>query len=162
MKQEMREKKALFALTLTVLIWGSSFAAIKVVLNEITPLGLSFFRSVVATCALVLLLRFDEGLVRLKEALKENFLYFILLGATGVALFNILQNVGIQYTSSGVASVLLATNPLFVLVLSIILLQERIRKEKLTGMVLGFLGVTIIILDGESITHFFFLNLIYR
>jgi len=147
----MKDKKALIALIVTILIWGSSFAAIKIVLDEVTPLGLSFLRSVAAAFALILLIRFNEGFVRLREALREKFLYFALLGTTGVALFNIFQNLGIQYTSSGVASVLLATNPIFVLVLGIIFLQERINRNKLIGMTLGFIGIVVIIFGGKNI-----------
>lgn len=152
----MQDKKAFFALILTVLVWGSSFAAIKVVLDEISPLGLSFLRSLVATVALVSLLGFCEGFIRLKKALKEKFWYFILLGATGVALFNILQNIGIQHTFSGIASVLLATNPIFVLVLGIIFLKERIRSNKLVGIFFGFSGCALIIFGGKNIRDFFF------
>ena len=151
----MEDRKALAALIVTVLIWGSSFAALKIVLDEVTPLGLSFLRSVVATFALILLLGFNEGFAKLREALREKFLYLILLATAGVVLFNIFQNIGIQYTSSGVASVLLATNPLFVLVLGAIFLQERINRNKLIGMTLGFIGVAIIIFGGKGIIDFF-------
>ena len=150
----MKDKKALIALIITVLIWGSSFAAIKIVLDQITPLALSFLRSGVATFALILLLGFNEGFVKIGEVLREKFLYFVLLGATGVTLFNIFQNVGIQYTSSGIASVLLATNPLFVLVLSIIFLREEINRNRVIGMMLGFFGIVIVIFGGKNIMGF--------
>ncbi len=150
----MKDKKALIALIITVLIWGSSFVAIKIVLDQITPLALSFLRSGVATFALILLLGFNEGFVKIGEVLREKFLYFVLLGATGVTLFNIFQNVGIQYTSSGIASVLLATNPLFVLVLSIIFLREEINRNRLIGMMLGFFGIVIVIFGGKNIMGF--------
>ena len=150
----MKDKKALIALIITVLIWGSSFVAIKIVLDQITPLALSFLRSGVATFALILLLGFNEGFVKIGEVLREKFLYFVLLGATGVTLFNIFQNVGIQYTSSGIASVLLATNPLFVLVLSIIFLREEINRNRVIGMMLGFFGIVIVIFGGKNIMGF--------
>ena len=151
---KMEDRKALVALMVTVLIWGSSFAAVKIVLGELRPLGLSFLRSVVATFALVLLLGFNEGFAKLKRALKEKFLYFMVLGAAGVVLFNIFQNIGIQYTSSGIASVLLATNPLFVLVLGTVFLQERINRNKSIGMTFGFVGVVVIMFGGKSIVGF--------
>lgn len=151
---KMKDRKALGALIVTVLVWGSSFAAVKIVLGEVTPLGLSFLRSVAATFALILLLAFNEGFAKLRRALREKFLYFVVLGATGVVLFNIFQNVGIQYTSSGVASVLLATNPLFVLALGAIFLQEEINRNKLIGMMLGFVGVVTIMFGGKGIISF--------
>ena len=151
---KMEDRKALVALIVTVLIWGSSFAAVKIVLGELTPLGLSFLRSVVATFALVLLLGFNEGFAKLRRALREKFVYFIVLVVAGVVLFNIFQNMGIQYTSSGIASVLLATNPLFVLVLGTVFLQERINRNKSIGMTFGFVGVVIIMLGGKSIVGF--------
>ncbi len=48
-----------------------------------------------ATFALILLVGFNEGFVKLREALREKFLYFLLLGTAGVALFNIFQSIGI-------------------------------------------------------------------
>jgi len=147
----MKDKKALLALMVTILIWGSSFTAIKILLNEITPLDLSFLRSVLAAFALILLIWFNEGFVRLKKVLREKFLYFVLLGIIGVGLFNIFQNLGIQYTSSGIASVLLATNPLFVLILGVIFLREKITRNKLIGGIFGFVGVTVIIFGGKNI-----------
>lgn len=150
----MKDKKAIIALVATVLIWGSSFAAIKIVLDEITPLGLSFLRVGVATCALVLFLGLTQGLAKLREALIEKFLYFAVLGITGIVLFNILQNVGIQYTSSGIASVLLATNPLFILALSVMFLQERIDRKKSTGTILGFFGILTVVFGGKNIMNF--------
>jgi len=151
----MKDRKALIALILTVLIWGSSFAAIKVVLDEITPLGLAFLRSAVATFALISLLRFNEGFTKLRKTLREKPLYFLLLGVVGVVLFNILQNLGIQYTSSGIASVLLATNPLFVLILGALFLRERLTGYKLVGIPLGFTGVAIVIFASKGIVGFF-------
>ncbi|MBC7189693.1 DMT family transporter [Candidatus Aerophobetes bacterium] len=151
----MKDKKALIALIITVLIWGSSFTAIKILLEEIRPLGLSFLRSGVAAAGLILLLGFNEGFMKIKRALKEKFLHFVLLGTTGVALFNLFQNTGIEYTSSGIASVLLATNPLFVLTLSTVFLQEKINRKKITGMVLGFVGIVITIFGGKNIMVFF-------
>ena len=55
--------------------------------------------------------------------------------------------VGFKYTSVSVASILNQTSVFFTLILAAIFLKERLSSLKIAGAVLGFLGVTLIILN---------------
>ena len=52
----MEKRKAIFALLITVFIWNSSFAVIKIGLQEIEPLILSFIRSSIASVFLFMII----------------------------------------------------------------------------------------------------------
>ncbi len=140
----MVSKKGIIALSVTAFIWASTFTVIKIGLKRITPLNLSFVRSILATFFLLgwLLLRRNQQ--EIARALKFHLGYVIGLGLVGVALFNIFQNIGIGLTSSGIASLLVASNPVFILILSAMILEEKITGSKAAGIVLGFGGIIMV------------------
>lgn len=150
MGSSMISKKGIIALSVTVFIWASTFTVIKIGLERITPLNLSFVRSILATFFLLGWLLLKGNRQEIARALKFHLGYIIGLGVVGVALFNIFQNIGIGLTSSGIASLLVASNPVFILILSASFLGEKITKSKVAGIVLGFVGIIIVTFLGKN------------
>lgn len=150
MGSSMISKKGIIALSVTVFIWASTFTLIKIGLERITPLNLSFVRSILATFFLLGWLLLKGNRQEIARALKFHLGYIIGLGVVGVALFNIFQNIGIGLTSSGIASLLVASNPVFILILSASFLGEKITKSKVAGIVLGFVGIIIVTFLGKN------------
>jgi len=146
----MISKKGIIALSVTVFIWASTFTVIKIGLERITPLNLSFVRSILATFFLLGWLLLKGNQQEIARALKFHLGYVIGLGVVGVALFNIFQNIGIGLTSSGIASLLVASNPVFILILGASFLGEKITKNKAAGIVLGFVGIIIVSFLGKN------------
>lgn len=146
----MVSKKGIIALSVTAFIWASTFTVIKIGLEKITPLNLSFVRSILATFFLLgwFLLRRERQ--EIARALKLHLGYIIGLGVVGVTLFNIFQNIGIGLTSSGIASLLVASNPVFILILSASFLGEKITRNKAAGMVLGCVGIITVTFLGKN------------
>jgi drug/metabolite transporter (DMT)-like permease len=58
---------------------------------------------------------------------------------------------GLSYTSPISASVIMVTTPIIVLVLSALLMKERMLKRKVFGIILGLVGTAFLILYGKSI-----------
>jgi len=150
MGSSMISKKGIIALSVTVFIWASTFTVIKIGLERITPLNLSFVRSILATFFLLGWLLLKGNRQEIARALKFHLGYIIGLGVVGVALFNIFQNIGIGLTSSGIASLLVASNPVFILILAASFLGEKITKSKASGIVLGFVGIIIVTFLGKN------------
>ena len=150
MGSSMISKKGIIALSVTVFIWASTFTVIKIGLERITPLNLSFVRSILATFFLLGWLLLKGNRQEIARALKFHLGYIIGLGVVGVALFNIFQNIGIGLTSSGIASLLVASNPVFILILGASFLGEKITKNKAAGIVLGFVGIIIVTFLGKN------------
>jgi drug/metabolite transporter (DMT)-like permease len=151
----MVSKKGIIALSVTAFIWASTFTVIKIGLERITPLNLSFVRSILATFFLLGWLLLKGKQQEIARALKFHLGYIIGLGVVGVALFNIFQNVGISLTSSGIASLLVASNPVFILILSTGFLGEKITAGKAAGIVLGFVGIITVTFLGKNMAILF-------
>jgi drug/metabolite transporter (DMT)-like permease len=147
----MSSIKAFWALIATVLIWASSFAVIKLGLQEINPYFLAFIRAFIAAGFLVAIIVVRGELAAFLRYVARNWKALGVLGLIGIALFDVLQNVGIHHTSSALAGVLLNTNPLFITVFSAIFLGEVITRNKVLGLFLGFVGMCLVVFDGQDL-----------
>jgi drug/metabolite transporter (DMT)-like permease len=146
--------KGTVACVTAMFVWATSFSITKIGLGETEPLTLAFIRSFLASMFLMIILLVKERNLQLVRSTRADWKHFVLLGATGIALFNALQNAGVQYTSSALAGVLVNTNPLFILILSRMLLNERITRNQVIGMVTGFAGLVVVLFAGHSVAEF--------
>ncbi len=126
-------------IVLTILFWGLAFSAIKYSVRILTPVelaGLRFFVADLFFAGTILIGNF-------KLRLRDYPLVFI-LGLFGVTIYHVFLNLGEIYVTSGVASLLIATSPVFVLFLSRLFLNETITIGKLMGIILAFIGVAVL------------------
>jgi drug/metabolite transporter (DMT)-like permease len=135
-------KEWLMLITLSVL-WGGSFFFVELAVSELPTLTIVLLRVALATIALWLFILISRICVPKSLAVWSSFLIMGLLN--NVLPFSLIVW-GQTYIASGLASILNATTPLFtVLVASSLLQDEKITKNKLIGVLLGFLGVVIMI-----------------
>ena len=148
---------------LVVLIWGTTWAAIRIGLQGVPPFAGVAVRFTIAG-ALLLVLAHAAG-VRLGRGRHEKALWV----ANGVLTFCLSYSIvywSEQYIPSGLAAVLFATYPLFVAALAHPLLaDERLTARAALGLVVGFTGVAVIfsddlaLLGGEQVRHAAFIML---
>jgi len=149
---------------LLTVIWGTTWAAIRVGLEGVPPFTGVALRFALAGALLVALAP-SLG-IRLGRAPRERVLWL----ANGVLSFCLSYSAvywSEQYIPSGLAAVLFATYPLFVAALAHFLLPgERLRRGAALGMVLGFTGVAVIfsddltLLGGEAVRRAAFVMLV--
>ena len=129
-----KRKWALVAATLVSIIYGVTFTIAKDVMPEyVEPFGFISMR-VGGSVLLFWLISFFGP----KEKIaKEDFPRIIAAAFFGVA-FNMLTFFkGLSYTSPIMGAVLMVTTPMIVLVLSAILMKERMENRKIIGIILG-------------------------
>lgn len=80
---------------------------------------------------------------------KQNIGYYMLLGIVGVFGFNFCFFLGMKSTGAINGSLIMATNPLVTTVLARMILQEKIVRKQVIGMVFGFIGVILVITQGS-------------
>jgi drug/metabolite transporter (DMT)-like permease len=132
----------LLLIVLSVL-WGGSFFLQKVALAELPPFTLVLGRVAIATIALVLAVRVSGSAMPRARALWGAFLIMGLLN--NLVPFSLIVWGQTQITS-GLASILNATTPLFTVVLAHWLTtDERMTARRIGGTLLGLLGVIIMI-----------------
>jgi drug/metabolite transporter (DMT)-like permease len=138
-------------LVLVSLVWAGSFVAVRITVEEISPVDLGFLRFLVATPFMVLILLLSKKETRLPV---KDFLALSVLGLTGVTLLYIFQFIGIEQTTASTAAVLINTNVIFVVILSAAFLKENFSFKKSLGIALSFFGVLVVIfaqMTNESI-----------
>lgn len=135
----------IITLSLTV---GSSFIAIKIVLDSISPLFAFSIRFMVTGGILILVSYvFDRKNREIKEIkFWRNALVvgaILIVGGHGLIAW------GAQYLSAGIASLLNSTIPLWVVLFMFLMFHSKITISARIGLALGFGGM--IILVGPSI-----------
>jgi drug/metabolite transporter (DMT)-like permease len=125
-------------------LWGSSYLFIKVAVAEVPPLTLVAGRLVLAAAILwVVLLAARQAMPRSRRLWAAFAVMGLLNGAVPYSLIFWSE----QYISSGLASLLQATMPLFTVLMGHFLLRdERLTAGRVAGVVLGFVGVGLLML----------------
>ena len=139
---EMGTKEWVMLLTLS-LLWGGSFFFVEVIISELPPLTVVFLRVVLAAVALWL---FAIAIGLRPPMTIGAWTAFLIMGLLNNVIPFTLIVWGQTHIASGLASILNATTPLFtVIVAGCLLVDERRTPMKLTGVVIGFIGVILMI-----------------
>ncbi len=124
------------------LIWGSSFAWIKVAVQEVPPATLVAWRMTLGAAGMVTLLHVLH--VPWPRRWRE-WLPLMVLGAVNAAIPIFLISWGEQFVDSGTAAVLNSLTPVFSLVIAgMALRMEPVTGLRIGGLVLGFLGAALL------------------
>ncbi|MDA3846542.1 MAG: DMT family transporter [Vallitaleaceae bacterium] len=130
----------------TITIWSSTFIISKVLLEDLTPVQVLVFRSIIAIIALSII----YPKFKLPWQLKEE-LYFLAIGA-GLAFYFFFENSALQHTYSSNVSLIDSTIPLITGLLSVIIFKKKFFNIKsVLGFIIAYAGVGFIILDGRGL-----------
>ena len=129
-------------ITLSIL-WGGSFFLVEVSLDELPPLTIVALRSTLAAIVLIFIVLITRR--RLPTQITVWFAFLVMSVFNNVVPFSLIVW-GQSQIASGLAAILNATSPLFILVAAHYLTHdEKMTPNKVIGLVLGFSGVCIII-----------------
>lgn len=138
------------AATLVSIIYGVTFTIAKDVMPEfIEPFGFIVLR----VGGSVLLFWMVSFFGPKEKIAKSDFPRIIAAAFFGVALNMLTFFKGLSYTSPIMGAVLMVTTPMIVLILSAIIMKERMLKRKVFGIVLGLAGTISLILYGKSMIN---------
>ncbi|HWR93726.1 MAG TPA: DMT family transporter [Flavobacterium sp.] len=139
---------ALLAATIVSIIYGVSFTIAKDVMPQyVKPYGFILIRVFGATILFWIISFFGP-----KERIQlKDFPRIVAAAFFGVALNMLTFFKGLSYTSPISGAVIMVTTPIIVLILSAIIMKERMIKRKIFGILLGLLGTGFLILYGKSV-----------
>lgn len=127
----------LVELTLLAAIWGGSFLFMRIATPEFGPFALIFVRAAVAAVTLFPFILHAKQV----KVIVQNWLLFLWIGVTAVAIpFTLFSYVTLNI-SAGNTSLLNATTPIFSSIIAWLWLKESLRLPSIIGLVLGFVGV---------------------
>jgi drug/metabolite transporter (DMT)-like permease len=143
-----RRNLALVAATLVSIIYGVTFTIAK----DVMPHYIDAYGFIALRVGGSVLLFWLVWLFMPKEKIMlGDFPRIIAAAFFGVA-FNMLTFFkGLSYTSPISAAVIMVSTPIIVLILSAIIMKERMLKRKIFGIILGLVGTAFLILYGKSI-----------
>lgn len=127
-------------------IWGVNFSVVKAVLDFLDPLALNALRFPLAAIVLAMVMR------RLPRAVPErgDRLRLLLLGVLGNVAYQMLFILGIDLTLAGNASLLLATSPVWTVLLSAAVGHEEPNGLVFLGSAFTLGGMALVVVGGGA------------
>lgn len=135
-----KEKLPLLAIAFACIIWGAGSPIFKWSLTNIPTFTLAFLRFFLAA---LLLFPFVYKKITIE---KSDFLKFVIVALFGININIIFFFKGLEKTSALSTSIIIALEPIFILLASLIFLKEKFNKNILLGILISFIGFIIIII----------------
>ncbi len=139
-------------ITFSVIFWGISFIMTKELFlteEHMTVTVLITIRLAIASLVMLPALALTRRLQRIR---KQDIKWFLLLALCEPFIYHLCETSGVQLVSGSLASVVIATIPLFVPFGMWIAYRQRIRLPLIIGVVLSLTGVFIMLMGGEGLT----------
>lgn len=141
-------------MSVLVLFWGSAFLAIPVVLQTLDPYQLTWFRYLPFPIlyGAYLLARRSATFA---QVTGPDWVKLGALGFLGVVGYHFPLNWGLHsadgvVVSGATGSILVATGPLWTLLLAVVLGKERATGKAVLGSLIAFAGVAVVVLLGKG------------
>ena len=131
--------KLALAFAAIYLVWGSTYLAIRYAVETIPPLVAAGIRHTIAGGVLL-----AWACARGYRPRREHWIAGIVLGALFFFVGHGTLHWAEQHVASGLAALLIATEPMFILVLAWLSGQQRISRISALGLAFGVVGVAIL------------------
>lgn len=133
----------------TSFLWGGNFVVGKFLVGHASSLTLTNLRWLIAVACLL-----PVVWVREKRILptRQALIPLIVMGVTGVALFNLFMFWALERTDATNVGLLSTLNPVSIAIFSFLLIGEKIRPLQIVAMLISFAGVLVVLCKGDF-TH---------
>ncbi|RHX88027.1 DMT family transporter [Leptospira stimsonii] len=143
----MNTIKPYLCLVLFAFITGTTFQVAKEALFHFSPAQTGALRFVLASILLFLFVFLGDR--KLLKVNRENLKSLIFLGIVGVFGFNFFFFLGMRKASPVNAAIIVALSPAITIFLSYLLLKTKITILQYVGTAVSFIGVLVVISDGN-------------
>ena len=139
-----------FIAIMVVATWGTTFVSSKVLLNSgLMPAGIFFYRFLMAYFIMLFVCHKKLRADNIKDELT-----FLGLGLMGGSIYFLTENMALSYSTTANVSILVSTTPIFTaFVLALFYKNERMKLRQIIGSFIAFIGVTLIVLNGQLNLH---------
>lgn len=133
--------KLYLALFCVAFFWGTTFLGIRIGIETIPPFLLAGIRNLISGLIIFFYLLFQR---KLEAVNPRQFLRVFILAVMMIVLANGLTTYSEKYITSGLASLISTLSPFFVLILNLILGNEKLSIKTTIGIFLGMFGIFLI------------------
>ncbi len=136
---------AMLLLSLVAVIWGGSFIAARVALRDLSPITLATVRFILAGILFLPFLIFSPRY----RAPWRSIPKLAGFGLLAVTFYFIFQYNGVARTSASLSAIVITLSPLVVVLMSTMLLRERLTRIQAAGIVLATAGAVLLVSRGS-------------
>lgn len=149
---EVKSKKSneIFAYTsliLAMLLYGSTFLAMKVVLNNYSPIEMIAIRMVMATLLFLPFLFTTYKNIRVE---KSDFGILFLMILAEPCLYFIFEGYALKNTTSSQAGIVNALEPVFITIGAAFILKEKMPKVAYLGFIIAIIGSVFLSISAQA------------
>ena len=134
-------------LTLPPLFWAGNAVVGRLMVGQIPPLALSFYRWLFAL--LLALLIVGPDLWRHRAVVRRRWVSLAIMGMLGVGSYNSLQYVALETTTPLNVSLITSSAPVFILLIGGAFYKQAVGRAQWIGAVLSIAGVALVVAKGD-------------
>ncbi|SDI41222.1 DMT family transporter [Natribacillus halophilus] len=123
------------------LLWGYAWVLMKEALTYMGPFTFSAFRFGTGAATLLLIV----WILKIGLPPKRYWKHLIIVGILQTSIVFLLVMYGLEFVDAGQSSILLYSMPVWSSILAVIFLGEKITPAKMTGLIMGILGLLTIL-----------------
>ncbi|MDL2239272.1 DMT family transporter [Bacteroidales bacterium OttesenSCG-928-K03] len=131
---------------LSMIFWGITFVWTKDTLTVYNPITIITIRLLISSLMLFAYMKLSRKWEKIQ---KSDIKYFLALAFFSPFLYFIGETFGIKNSSSTIASVMIATIPIFSAISSVIVYKEQLSKLNFLGMAISFIGLLLVIVNPD-------------
>lgn len=132
---------------LTMMIWATTYISTKVLLKNLEPMEILFYRFVIAYIVLMIIYPKFKKLHKLREELL-----FIAAGISGVTLYYLIENIALKYTLASNVGLFISIAPIFTAILSDFFIEHGgLTKQLVYGFMIAIIGVFLVLFNGNFV-----------
>ncbi len=132
--------------------WGGNAVAGRMAAGEWQPFTLTCLRWLLV--ALILLPFAINPMKQDWQKVKKAAPVLLLYGSVGMAMFNLLMYLALNYTSAINVSIEQASMPVMIMLANFFLLSQRVRALQIIGVIVSIVGVAITATQGDPLSFF--------
>jgi probable blue pigment (indigoidine) exporter len=137
---KFREGKIIFAGIAFAFLWSSASTATKIGLESAQPFVISIFRFLIAGGIMLFV---SHILFRNRLPVKQEWIHIGIYGFLNITFYLGLYVIAMQQVSAGLGSLAVATNPVFIALMSAFWFSHKIKYKNILSLLLCFIGVVL-------------------
>lgn len=131
-------------LLIQIMVAGGTHIVAKAVVAHVDAAPLTFLRSIFSTAGMVALLLIRKKKIKIE---RKDWRLILLIGFLAIPLNQFLYLYGMKFSTAANGALLYASTPVLVLLLSALFMGEKVTLRKVSGILLAFAGITMVIFE---------------
>jgi drug/metabolite transporter (DMT)-like permease len=143
MRGELSVAGGVFLMLSLSILWGGNWPAMKAAVAEIPVLTFRVICLYGGALGMFLLARLGGLSFKVK---REEWVPLLIVSLFNITIWHICSAAGLKYVTAGRAAIIAYTMPLWATLLSVYLLNEKLRMSTILGLVVGLMGMAALLL----------------